>query len=181
MSGSRRHRVPFLMLSIGCIALGIGDVAWFFLAQSGVDPFMDHTLWVLYFLTNTLLCAAFLFIWISHFSKWNHVHLFADIVAILMVSSVFGWVVILRHNWDALIRLSALDFASAASLYLDGILTIGVFPWFATARSEQIQPYSIDDFGSGYASMGHLGQYPLNRIKIDKSLIDGLLVRGGSE
>ncbi len=143
MSGSRRHRVPFLMLAIGCLTWGIGDVAWFFLDQRGMDPSMDQTLWVLYFLTNAFLCAAFMFIWISHFSKWNYVQLFADIVAILMVSAVFGWIVILRHDWDALARLSALDFTSAASLFLDGILTIGVFQWFATARSGQIQPSMI--------------------------------------
>lgn len=39
---------------------------------------------------------------------------------------------------------------------------------------------SIDDFGSGYTSMGYLGKYPLDRMKIDKSLIDGLLVRGST-
>jgi diguanylate cyclase (GGDEF)-like protein len=39
---------------------------------------------------------------------------------------------------------------------------------------------SIDDFGSGYASVAYLDKYPLNRMKIDKSLIDGLLVRGGT-
>ena len=34
---------------------------------------------------------------------------------------------------------------------------------------------SIDDFGSGYASLGYLSKFPFDRIKLDKSLIDSLL------
>jgi diguanylate cyclase (GGDEF)-like protein len=39
---------------------------------------------------------------------------------------------------------------------------------------------SIDDFGSGYSSLGYLNKYHYNRIKIDKSLIDNLEGPGGS-
>ncbi|MEL4106324.1 EAL domain-containing protein [Oscillospiraceae bacterium WX1] len=39
---------------------------------------------------------------------------------------------------------------------------------------------SIDDFGSGYSSLGYLNKYRFDRIKIDKSLIDNLTVSGGS-
>jgi diguanylate cyclase (GGDEF)-like protein len=39
---------------------------------------------------------------------------------------------------------------------------------------------SIDDFGSGYSSLGYLNKFHFDRIKIDKSLIDNLLVPGGS-
>lgn len=39
---------------------------------------------------------------------------------------------------------------------------------------------SIDDFGSGYSSLGYLNKYHYDRIKIDKSLIDNLLLPGGS-
>lgn len=39
---------------------------------------------------------------------------------------------------------------------------------------------SIDDFGSGYSSLGYLNKYHFDRIKIDKSLIDNLLMPGGS-
>ncbi|MEA4927113.1 MAG: bifunctional diguanylate cyclase/phosphodiesterase [Candidatus Limiplasma sp.] len=34
---------------------------------------------------------------------------------------------------------------------------------------------SVDDFGSGYASLGYLSKFPFDRIKLDKSLIDSLL------
>jgi diguanylate cyclase (GGDEF)-like protein len=33
---------------------------------------------------------------------------------------------------------------------------------------------SIDDFGSGYSALGYLNEYPFDRIKIDKSLIDNI-------
>ncbi|SHI16670.1 diguanylate cyclase (GGDEF) domain-containing protein [Sporobacter termitidis DSM 10068] len=39
---------------------------------------------------------------------------------------------------------------------------------------------SIDDFGSGYSSLGYLNKYRFDRIKIDKSLVDNLLLPGGS-
>lgn len=39
---------------------------------------------------------------------------------------------------------------------------------------------SIDDFGSGYSSLGYLNKYHFDRIKIDKSLIDNLLLPGSS-
>lgn len=39
---------------------------------------------------------------------------------------------------------------------------------------------SIDDFGSGYSSLGCLNKYPFDRIKLDKSLIDNLSVHSTS-
>lgn len=39
---------------------------------------------------------------------------------------------------------------------------------------------SIDDFGSGYSSLGYLNKYHFDRIKIDKSLVDNLTMPGGS-
>jgi diguanylate cyclase (GGDEF)-like protein len=39
---------------------------------------------------------------------------------------------------------------------------------------------SIDDFGSGYSSLGYLNKYHFDRIKIDKSLVDNLTAPGGS-
>lgn len=39
---------------------------------------------------------------------------------------------------------------------------------------------SIDDFGSGYSSLGYLNKYHFDRIKIDKSLVDNLMAQGRS-
>jgi diguanylate cyclase (GGDEF)-like protein len=54
-----------------------------------------------------------------------------------------------------------------------------VKPIFDLFRELEIS-VSIDDFGSGYSSLGYLNKYPFDRIKIDKSLVDNLTIPGGS-
>lgn len=54
-----------------------------------------------------------------------------------------------------------------------------VKPIFDLFKELQIS-VSIDDFGSGYSSLGYLNKYHFDRIKIDKSLIDNLTDAGGS-
>lgn len=143
MQGTRRHRYPFVLLAAGCFTWCAADIGWIWLEQQGLDASMDQTLWVLYFITNVCITIAFIFIWMTHFGKWNYVQLFTDVVAIALVTIVFGWVVYLRRDWAALTRLFQQDFTSAASLILDTILAVGVFQWFATARSGRIPSFTL--------------------------------------
>jgi EAL domain-containing protein (putative c-di-GMP-specific phosphodiesterase class I) len=47
-------------------------------------------------------------------------------------------------------------------------------------RAEGVQ-VAIDDFGTGFSNLSHLSQLPLDVLKIDRSLIEGIGVNAKSE
>jgi diguanylate cyclase (GGDEF)-like protein/PAS domain S-box-containing protein len=69
------------------------------------------------------------------------------------------------------IPASKLEFEITESMMMDNIDdTIDILH---KIKSIGVQ-LSIDDFGTGYSSLSYLKRFPLNKIKIDKSFIDGI-------
>jgi diguanylate cyclase (GGDEF)-like protein len=90
-----------------------------------------------------------------------------------------------KHFFSTLKALIAESGVNAA--WLDAEITENIMieektkvtPIFNLFRELKIT-VSIDDFGSGYSSLGYLSKFHFDRIKIDKSLIDNLLSPDGS-
>ncbi len=69
------------------------------------------------------------------------------------------------------IPASKLDFEITESMMMDNIDdTIDILHKIKNIGVK----LSIDDFGTGYSSLSYLKRFPLNKIKIDKSFIDGI-------
>lgn len=85
-------------------------------------------------------------------------------------------------QFDLLARLSnAINSAGVHASDLEIELTETAFlkhPEHATIIAHQLSDagvsISLDDFGTGYASLTYLVQLPINRIKIDRSFVDGV-------
>lgn len=53
-------------------------------------------------------------------------------------------------------------------------------PWIENCRSQGFA-LVLDDFGTGYSSLQYLNEYQIDRVKIDKSFVDGLGSNSNSE
>lgn len=53
-------------------------------------------------------------------------------------------------------------------------------PWIENCRSQGFA-LVLDDFGTGYSSLQYLNEYKIDRVKIDKSFVDGLGSNRNSE
>jgi len=56
----------------------------------------------------------------------------------------------------------------------------GSAPWIENCRSQGFA-LVLDDFGTGYSSLQYLNEYKIDRVKIDKSFVDGLGTNNNSE
>jgi len=76
---------------------------------------------------------------------------------------------------------AALEASNLAARYLEIEVTESVVMRDATRAISTLNALkklgvalSIDDFGTGYSSLGYLKRFPLDKLKIDKSFVDGL-------
>jgi diguanylate cyclase (GGDEF)-like protein/PAS domain S-box-containing protein len=88
----------------------------------------------------------------------------------------------LAHSIDEALRLSGL-----APEFLDLDITEGVImrgdeasmATMAALRARGVQ-LTIDDFGTGYSSLNFLRRYPLSKLKIDSSFVEGIAAQDAS-
>ena len=61
------------------------------------------------------------------------------------------------------------------SILIDNLETVTDI--ILTLRKREIQ-FSIDDFGTGYSSLSYLHRFPVNTIKIDRSFVSQMHIKG---
>ncbi len=79
---------------------------------------------------------------------------------------------IIQSVKDSGIRASALEIEITESIALDDMNNALVC--LERISKEEIS-ISVDDFGTGYASLSYLQRLPINKIKIDRSFVSGIL------
>lgn len=72
---------------------------------------------------------------------------------------------------ESAIPASKLEFEITESMMMDNIE--GTIDTLHKVKGLGVQ-LSMDDFGTGFSSLSYLKRFPLNKLKIDKSFIDGL-------
>ena len=120
--------------AIACIAWGVADIGWAYLASKGIDPSDNQILWLFYSLTNLFLFIGFITMELSHPQKWNKAQLITDTLSIGFLSTLLLWTVFFRGDVEILFDFFALDFTSLFSATLDILMAIGILQWVISIR-----------------------------------------------
>ncbi len=69
------------------------------------------------------------------------------------------------------LRADRLEIEITESIFLDDVSLIRA--WFDELQQMGVR-IALDDFGTGYSSLSYFHNYPLNKVKIDRSFVQGI-------